>query len=67
MLQMWRHALPGLGNQRLVLLKDMALVSLISVNHLMLQIKSIATRPQVPFNWYIIAVALSLVISLFRL
>ncbi len=28
--QMWRHALPGLGNQWLVLLKDTALVSLIS-------------------------------------
>ena len=35
--QMWRHALPGLGNQWLVLLKDTALVSLISVNDLMLQ------------------------------
>ncbi len=34
---MWRHALPGLGNQWLVLLKDTALVSLISVNDLMLQ------------------------------
>ncbi len=37
--QMWRHALPGLGNQWLVLLKDTALVSLISVNDLMLQTK----------------------------
>lgn len=44
--QMWRHALPGLGNQWLVLLKDTALVSLISVNDLMLQTKSIATRTQ---------------------
>ncbi len=38
--QMWRHALPGLGNQWLVLLKDTALVSLISVNDLMLQTKA---------------------------
>lgn len=36
----------GLGNQWLVLLKDTALVSLISVNDLMLQTKSIATRTQ---------------------
>lgn len=43
--QMWRHALHGLGNQWLVLLKDTALVSLISVNDLMLQTKSIATVP----------------------
>jgi arginine transport system permease protein len=48
--QMWRHALPGLGNQWLVLLKDTALVSLISVNDLMLQTKSIATRTQEPLT-----------------
>ncbi len=48
--QMWRHALPGLGNQWLVLLKDTALVSLISVNDLMLQTKSIATRTREPFT-----------------
>ena len=56
--------LPGLGNQWLVLLKDTALVSLISVNDLMLQTKSIATRTQEPFNWYIIAAAIYLVITL---
>ena len=48
--QMWRHALPGLGNQWLVLLKDTALVSLISVNDLMLQTRSIATRTREPFT-----------------
>ncbi|NIF22862.1 arginine ABC transporter permease ArtQ [Candidatus Pantoea multigeneris] len=62
--QMWRHALPGLGNQWLVLLKDTALVSLISVNDLMLQTKSIATRTQQPFTWYLIAAAIYLVITL---
>ncbi|WKW41051.1 arginine ABC transporter permease ArtQ [Kosakonia cowanii] len=62
--QMWRHALPGLGNQWLVLLKDTALVSLISVNDLMLQTKSIATRIQEPFTWYIVAAAIYLVITL---
>lgn len=44
--------------------KDTALVSLISVNDLMLQTKSIATRTQEPFNWYIIAAAIYLVITL---
>lgn len=63
--QMWRHALPGLGNQWLVLLKDTALVSLISVNDLMLQTKSIATRTQEPFTWYVIAAVIYLVITLF--
>ncbi|MFB6422021.1 MAG: arginine ABC transporter permease ArtQ [Candidatus Malihini olakiniferum] len=62
--QIWRHALPGLGNQWLVLLKDTALVSLISVNDLMLQTKSIATRTQEPFTWYMIAAMIYLVITL---
>lgn len=62
--QMWRHALPGLGNQWLVLLKDTALVSLISVNDLMLQTKSIVTRTQQPFTGYLIAAAIYLVITL---
>ncbi|KQN56857.1 arginine ABC transporter permease ArtQ [Erwinia sp. Leaf53] len=63
--QMWRHALPGLGNQWLVLLKDTALVSLISVNDIMLQTKSIAVRTQEPFTWYAIAAAIYLLITLF--
>ncbi|ETS29448.1 MULTISPECIES: arginine ABC transporter permease ArtQ [Photorhabdus] len=62
--QMWRHALPGLGNQWLVLLKDTALVSLISVNDLMLQTKSIATRTQEPFTWYMIVALIYLIITL---
>ena len=62
--QMWRHALPGLGNQWLVLLKDTALVSLISVNDIMLQTKSIAARTQEPFTWYVCAAAIYLVITL---
>ncbi|MBP2170581.1 arginine transport system permease protein [Erwinia toletana] len=63
--QMWRHALPGLGNQWLVLLKDTALVSLISVNDIMLQTKSIATRTQEPFTWYMMAAVIYLLITLF--
>ncbi|MCP1065550.1 arginine ABC transporter permease ArtQ [Serratia symbiotica] len=62
--QMWRHALPSLGNQWLVLLKDTALVSLISVNDLMLQTKSIAVRTQKPFTWYMIAAAIYLLVTL---
>ncbi len=62
--QMWRHALPGLGNQWLVLLKDTALVSLISVNDLMLQTKSIVNFTQQPFTWYLVAAAVYLVITL---
>ena len=59
-----RHALPGLGNQWLVLLKDTALVSLISVNDLMLQTKGIATRTEQPFTWYLVAAGIYLIITL---
>lgn len=62
--QMWRHALPGLSNQWLVLLKDTALISLISVNDIMLQTKNIAIRTQEPFTWYLVAAAIYLVITL---
>lgn len=62
--QMWHHALPGLGNQWLVLLKDTALVSLISVNELMMQTKSIAIFTQQPFNWYMLAAGIYLAITI---
>ncbi|MBO9932809.1 hypothetical protein J7393_21635, partial [Xanthomonas phaseoli pv. dieffenbachiae] len=38
--------------------------SLISVNDLMLQTKSIATRTQEPFTWYVVAAAIYLIITL---
>lgn len=62
--QMWRHALPGLGNQWLVLLKDTALVSLITVNDIMMQTRSIISFTREPFSWYLIAAAIYLVISI---
>ncbi|AIN47245.1 arginine ABC transporter permease ArtQ [Candidatus Palibaumannia cicadellinicola] len=63
--QIWRLALPGLGNQWLVLLKDTTLVSLISVNDLMLQTKSIITITHKPFTWYVLSSLIYLVITLF--
>lgn len=62
--QVWRHALPGLGNQWLVLLKDTALVSLIGVNELMRQAQTIATSTWQPFTWFAAAAVLYLVITL---
>ncbi|WP_348666658.1 arginine ABC transporter permease ArtQ [Arsenophonus symbiont of Ornithomya chloropus] len=62
--QIWRHTLPGLANQWLVLLKDTSLLSLISVNDLMLQTKSIIDRTQDPFTWYLIVALIYLIISL---
>ncbi|MGC7589527.1 arginine ABC transporter permease ArtQ [Bisgaard Taxon 46] len=62
--QVWRHALPGLSNQWLVLLKDTALVSLIGVDDLMRQAELINTNTHQPFTWYGIAALLYLAITL---
>lgn len=62
--QVWRHALPGLSNQWLVLLKDTALVSLIGVNDLMRQTELINTNEHQPFTWYGFAALIYLAITL---
>ncbi|WP_419831362.1 ABC transporter permease subunit [Endozoicomonas atrinae] len=62
--QTWRHALPGLGNQWLVLLKDTALVALIGVHDLLLQAKMTAASTYEPFTWYGIAALIYLAITL---
>lgn len=62
--QVWRHALPGLSNQWLVLLKDTALVSLIGVHDLMRQAELINTRTHEPFTWYGFAALMYLIITL---
>lgn len=62
--QVWRHALPGLSNQWLVLLKDTALVSLIGVNDLIRQTELINTNEHQPFTWFGLAALIYLVITL---
>jgi arginine transport system permease protein len=62
--QAWRYALPGLGNQWLVLLKDTALVSLIGVNEMMRQAQMAAASTYQPFTWYATAALIYLVISM---
>ncbi|AAU36828.1 MULTISPECIES: arginine ABC transporter permease ArtQ [Basfia] len=62
--QVWRHALPGLSNQWLVLLKDTALVSLIGVDDLMRQASLVNTNTHQPFTWYSFAALLYLIITL---
>lgn len=62
--QMWRHALPGLGNQWLVLLKDTALVYTIGVADLMSAGQSAANATGDFFTWLIIASLIYLAISL---
>ncbi|MCO6553579.1 MAG: arginine ABC transporter permease ArtQ [Gilliamella sp.] len=62
--QMWRHALPGLSNQWLILLKDTALVSAIAIDDLMMQTKTIIARNNQPFLWYFVAMIIYLIISI---
>ena len=62
--QGWRHALPGLSNHWLVLLKDTALISLIGVDDLMRQAQLINTNTHQPFTWYGIAALIYLVVTL---
>lgn len=62
--QVWQHALPGLSNQWLVLLKDTALVSLIGASDLMRQTELINTRTHEPFTWYGFAALIYLAITL---
>jgi histidine transport system permease protein hisQ len=62
--QVWLHALPGLSNQWLVLLKDTALISLIGVDDLMRQAQLINTNTHQPFTWYGIAALIYLLVTL---
>ena len=62
--QVWRHALPGLSNQWLVLLKDTALISLIGVDDLMRQAQLINTNTHQPFTWYGISAFIYLLVTL---
>lgn len=53
--QVWRHALPGLSNLWLVLLKDTALVSLIGLADLMNKAQLAASETSRPFTFYFAA------------
>ncbi|MFZ2314104.1 MAG: ABC transporter permease subunit [Gammaproteobacteria bacterium] len=61
--QAWRHALPGLGNLWLVLLKDTAIVTLIGLSDLMNQSKLAASTTHQPFTFYLIAAGIYLLIT----
>jgi len=58
-----RHALPGLGNLWLVLLKDTALISLIGLADLMSKAQAATSTTQKPFTFYLIAALLYLVMT----
>ncbi|NRB20392.1 MAG: ABC transporter permease [Rhodobacteraceae bacterium] len=53
--QMWRFALPGLGNLWINMLKDTALVSIIALNDLMRMTKVAVGVTKQPFTFYLVA------------
>ncbi|WP_019519572.1 ABC transporter permease [Faucicola boevrei] len=61
--QMWRLALPGLGNLFLVLLKDTALVSVVGLEDIMRQAVVATTSTQKPFTFYMTAALMYLAMT----
>jgi polar amino acid transport system permease protein len=61
--QVWRFALPGLGNLFLVLLKDTALVSLIGVSDLMRQADIARGVTRDSFTFYAVAAVMYLLLT----
>lgn len=61
--QAWHHALPGLGNLWLVLLKDSALVALIGLGDLMNKAQLAASTTREPFKFYVMAAFLFLLLT----
>lgn len=62
--QLWRLALPGLGNLFLVLLKDTALVSVIGLDDLMRQAYVAAGFTKLPFTFYMAAAVIYLLLTI---
>jgi arginine transport system permease protein len=61
--QAWRHAIPGIGNLWLVLLKDSAIVALIGLTDMMGQAKIAAATTHQPFFYYMFAALIYLLIT----
>ncbi|HCN44950.1 MAG TPA: ABC transporter permease [Pseudomonas sp.] len=53
--QMWRIALPGLGNLFMILMKDTALVSVIGLEEIMRQAQNGVNTAKDPFTFYAVA------------
>ncbi len=53
--QMWRIALPGLGNLFMILMKDTALVSVVGLTEIMRQAQIAVTATKNPMTFYLVA------------
>lgn len=65
--QMWRVALPGLGNLFMILMKDTALVSVIGLNEVMRQAQIAVTASKQPFTFFMVAAVIYLTLTVFSM
>lgn len=63
--QVWRKALPGLGNLFMILMKDTALVSVIGLEEIMRQAQNAVTFARHPFTFYMAAALIYLTLTVF--
>jgi len=61
--QVWRIALPGLGNLFMILMKDTALVSVVGLEELMRMTAFAVGRTKEPFTFYLTAAVIYLVLT----
>ena len=61
--QMWRFAIPGLGNLWMVLLKDTSLAAVIAVDDLLRQAKIASEATRAPLTFYVAAGVIYLVLT----
>jgi His/Glu/Gln/Arg/opine family amino acid ABC transporter permease subunit len=62
--QMWRFAIPGLGNLWMVLLKDTSLVSVIALDELLRWSNVAAETTREPFTFYVAAAVIYLLLTI---
>ncbi len=65
--QMWRVALPGLGNLFMILMKDTALVSVVTLHELMRIAQNAVSVSKQPFTFYMVAAVIYLVLTGFSM
>jgi len=61
--QVWRIALPGLGNLFMILMKDTALVSVVGLEELMRMTAFAVGRSREPFTFYLAAAVIYLILT----
>jgi len=61
--QVWRIALPGLGNLFMILMKDTALVSVVGLEELMRVTTFAVGRTKEPFTFYLVAAVIYLILT----